>query len=151
MSERTETFTMTSEADQLVRMRSWLWTALVSEELPLEDCSSLLVAAGELCTNSIKHSYRGEPGHPIRLTMTAERDRIILEVEDFGAPFDPTRYVAPDLDALPEQGMGLYLVKNIADGVSFDVERERGTRWRLIKYRPGRRPVPAGAPLLKPD
>ena len=144
-ADREETFTMTSAADQLVRMRSWLWTALVSEDLPLEECASLLVAVTELCTNSIKHAYQGRPGQSIHVILRAALDRVVLEVEDFGIPFDPARYVPPDLDATPDHGLGIFLVRRIANRVDCDVERERGTRWTLTKYRPGRRPEPAPA------
>jgi anti-sigma regulatory factor (Ser/Thr protein kinase) len=128
-------FTMTSEADQLVRMRSWLWTQLVGQALPLEACSACLVAAGEICNNVIKHAYAGEPGRPIALALRALDDRVVIEVEDEGTPYDPRGYTPPDLDAVPESGMGLFLVRRSVDEVEFDVARPRGTRWTLVKYR----------------
>ena len=121
-------------------MRSWLWTALVGENLPLDDCAALVLAAGELCNNSIKHAYQGVAGQPIHLAVRASEDEIAIEVEDFGVPFDPSRYVPPDFDAIPDHGLGLHLVNLIADRVAFDVVRERGTRWTLIRHRPGRTP-----------
>jgi anti-sigma regulatory factor (Ser/Thr protein kinase) len=137
---RVESLSITSEPDQLIRMRSWLWTALVGENVPLDDCADLVLAAGELCNNSIKHAYQGVAGQPIHLSFRASEDEIAIEVEDFGVPFDPSRYVPPDLDAIPDHGLGLHLVNRIADRVAFDVVRERGTRWTLIRHRPGRRP-----------
>lgn len=139
-ASRVESLTITSEPDQLERMRSWLWTALVGENVPLDDCSALVLAAGELCNNSIKHAYRGVAGQPIQLSFRAGEDEIAIEVEDFGVPFDPSRYVPPDFDALPDHGRGLHLVNRIADRVAFDVARERGTRWTLIRHRPGGAP-----------
>ena len=133
---RLERLTITSEPDQLVRMRSWLWTVLVGENMPLDDCAALVLAAGELCNNSIKHAYRGVAGQPIHLLFRASEDEIAIEVEDFGVPFDPSRYVPPDFDALPEHGLGLHLVNQIADRVAVDVARGRGTRWTLIRHRP---------------
>ena len=121
-------------------MRSWLWTALVGENLALDDCAALVLAAGELCNNSIKHAYRGAAGQPIHLSLRASEDEIAIELEDFGVPFDPSRYVPPEFDALPEYGLGLHLVNRIADRVTFDVARERGTRWTLIRHRPGGTP-----------
>jgi len=53
--------------------------------------------------------------------------------------------VEPDLDALPDHGVGLHLVRRIADSVSVDVRRERGTRWTLVKYRPGRATASPGS------
>jgi sigma-B regulation protein RsbU (phosphoserine phosphatase) len=133
---RLERLTITSEPDQLVRMRSWLWTALVGENMPLDDCAALVLAAGELCNNSIKHAYRGVAGEPIHLLFRASEDEIAIEVEDFGVPFDPSQYVPPDFEARPDHGLGLHLVNQIADRVAVDVARERGTRWTLIRHRP---------------
>jgi anti-sigma regulatory factor (Ser/Thr protein kinase) len=128
-------FTMTSEAQQLARTRSWLWTQLVGQALPLEECSSVLVAVGEICNNVIKHAYSGEPGRPIAITLSVFPDRFVVDVEDEGAPYDPRNYAPPDLDAVPERGVGLFLVQHSVDEVAFDVARARGRRWTLVKYR----------------
>ncbi len=128
-------FAMTSEADQLARMRSWLWTQLVGQALALEDCSAFLVAVGEICNNVIKHAYGGEPGHPIAIALSVFGDRFVINVEDEGAPYDPRGYAPPDLDSVPESGMGLFLVRRSVDEVEFDTARPRGTRWTLVKYR----------------
>lgn len=128
-------FAMTSEAEQLARMRSWLWTQLVGQGLPLEECSALLVAVGEICNNVIKHAYHGEAGRPIALTLQGFPDHLAIDVEDEGAPYDPRGYTPPDLEAMPEHGMGLFLVRETVDELTFDTARPRGTRWRLVKHR----------------
>ena len=132
---RTETFSMTSDPAQLEAMRAWLRAALPRYDLPGPDQSGLLTAVGELCTNSIKHAYEGAGGQPIRVSLSAYEDRLVIEVEDFGRGFDPAGYVEPDLDALREHGLGLYLVRQLVDTLSWDAGRERGTRWTLVKYR----------------
>jgi anti-sigma regulatory factor (Ser/Thr protein kinase) len=129
------TFRMTSEAAQLARMRSWLWTQLVGQALPLEDCSALLVAAGEICNNVIKHAYAGEPGRPIVIGIQALPDRCVIDIEDEGAPYDPSGYSPPDFDNAPEGGMGLFLVRKSVDELTFDTARPTGTLWRLTKHR----------------
>ena len=134
-------FEMTSEPDQLGRMRSWLWTELVGQALPLDACSALLVAVGEICNNVIKHAYRGQPGLPITIDVRAWPDRFVVDIEDKGVPFNPSLYRPPDLDSVPEGGMGLFLVHKTADEVAFDVARPEGTRWTLVKYRPGAAPA----------
>jgi serine/threonine-protein kinase RsbW len=135
-------FAMTSEADQLVRMRSWLWTQLVGHALHLQECSAFLVAVGEICNNVIKHAYAGQPGRPISIALSAFADRLIVDVEDEGAPYDPRGYQPPDLDAVPERGMGLFLVRRSVDEVEFDTARPQGTPWTLVKYR--------GKPVVPP-
>jgi anti-sigma regulatory factor (Ser/Thr protein kinase) len=132
------TFTMPSEAEHLLRLRQWLRAELRSLGVDQAGQATLLLAVGELCANSIKHAYEGRGAQPIIVSVRGHEDRLIIEVEDFGRPFDPGRYVEPDLDTFPDHGLGLHLVRTIADSVSVDVQRARGTRWTLVKYRHSR-------------
>lgn len=141
-SAAASTFTMPSEAEHLLRLRQWLRAELESFGVDRAGQSALLLAVGELCANSIKHAYEGRGGQPITVSVRGHEDRLIIEVEDFGRPFDAGRYVEPDLDTFPDHGLGLHLVRSIADSVSIDVQRARGTRWTLVKYRPGHGPDP---------
>jgi anti-sigma regulatory factor (Ser/Thr protein kinase) len=134
------TFSMTSEAEHLVRLRKWLRDELAGHGVPKQEQSNLLLAVGELCANCIQHAYEGRGGQPIQVSVRSSADSLVIEVEDFGKPFDADEYETPDLDALPDSGYGLFLVKTIADSLSFDVARERGTRWTMVKYRTGRGP-----------
>jgi len=131
---------MTSEAEHLVRLRKWLRDELAGHGVPKQEQSGLLLAVGELCANSIQHAYEGRGGQPIQVSVRSSPDSLVIEVEDFGKPFDAEDYEVPDLDALPDSGYGLFLVRTIADSLSFDVARERGTRWTMVKYRQGRGP-----------
>ena len=137
------TFSMTSEAEHLLRLRKWLRDELAGHGVPKQDQPNLLLAVGELCANSIQHAYEGRGGQPIKVSVRSSDDSVIIEVEDFGRPFDADRYESPNLEAVPESGYGLFLVKTIADSLSIDVARERGTRWTLVKHLPGRGPAAA--------
>jgi anti-sigma B factor antagonist len=134
-------FTMSSEALDLARLRVWLREELAGMGVERETRAALVLAVGELCANSIEHAYEGRGGQPIHVSVRGFEDRLVLEVEDFGRAFDAARYVEPDLDALPDHGLGIHLVHRIADSVSVDVRRERGTRWTLVKFRPGHGPA----------
>jgi anti-anti-sigma factor len=132
---------MSSEAPHLARLREWLREELDGLGVERKTRADLVLAVGELCANSIEHAYEGRGGQPIHVSVQGLEDRLVLEVEDFGRAFDVARYVEPDLDALPDHGLGIHLVHRIADSVSVDVHRERGTRWTLVKYRPGHAPA----------
>jgi anti-anti-sigma factor len=129
-------FSMSSEAEDLARLRAWLREALAALGVDQATRAALVLAVGELCANSIEHAYDGQGGQPINVSVLGHPDRLVIEVEDFGRAFDPDRYVEPDLDSLPDHGLGIHLVHRIADSVAIDVRRERGTRWTLVKYRP---------------
>jgi len=141
------TFSMTSEAEHLLRLRKWLREQLAGHGVPKQDQPNLLLAVGELCANSIQHAYEGRAGQPITVSVRSSDDSVVIEVEDFGKPFDADRYESPNLEAVPESGYGIFLVKTIADSLSIDVAREHGTRWTMVKHLPGRRSAatPGGA------
>lgn len=132
-------FSMSSEAEHLARLRAWLREALADLGVDRATRAELVLAVGELCANSIEHAYEGRAGQPIHVSVLGHPDRLVIEVEDFGRSFDRERYVEPDLDSVPDHGLGIHLVHRIADSVAIDVQRERGTRWTLVKYRPGAR------------
>jgi anti-sigma B factor antagonist len=132
-------FSMSSEAEDLARLRAWLRGALGDLGVERAVQAELVLAVGELCANSIEHAYEGRAGQPIHVSVAGHADRLVIEVEDFGRAFDRSRYTEPDLDSLPDHGLGIHLVHRIADSVAIDVARAAGTRWTLVKYRPGAR------------
>jgi anti-anti-sigma factor len=136
-------FSMSSEAESLAGLRAWLRGALGDLGVERAVQADLVLAVGELCANSIEHAYEGRAGQPIHVSVAGHSDRLVIEVEDFGRAFDQSRYREPDLDSLPDHGLGIHLVHRIADSVAVDVARAAGTRWTLVKYRPGARPTAA--------
>lgn len=141
------TFVFTSEPRHLARVREWLRGELTRHNVERWEQIGLLVAVGEICSNSIKHAYAGVGGKPIHVSVRGNPDRLVIEVRDFGRKFDPDAYRPPDLEVLPESGFGLYLARQFVDEFSFDVTQEQGTRWTLVKYRSrrGSRPRPASS------
>ena len=129
-------FRMSSEAPALARLREWLRAELAALGVERQTGAALVLAVGELCANSIEHAYEGRGGQPIDVSLQGFEDRLVIEVEDFGRPFDASSYVEPDLDTVPDHGLGLHLVHRIADSVSVDVRRERGTRLRTYRAAP---------------
>jgi len=63
------TFSMTSEAEHLLRLRKWLREELVGHGVPKQEQPNLLLAVGELCANSIQHAYEGKGGQPIHVSV----------------------------------------------------------------------------------
>ncbi len=133
----TSTLVITSESEELPRVRAWLRTELTALGFDSSEQSGLQVAVGEITSNSIKHAYEGRSGQPIRLSVEPRGDCVVIQIEDFGKQFDPSRYRDPNLDEMNEGGMGLYIARQLADEFSFDLARERGTRWILMKCKRG--------------
>ena len=68
-------------------------------------------AVGEAFNNIVLHGYAGRDAGVIELEIRTRRDRILVELRDYGASFDPTTVPPPDFDSLPESGFGLFIIK----------------------------------------
>lgn len=136
MDEGSEgTFVLMSEPQHLARLREWLRGEFTRLNVEHHEQFGLQVAVGEICSNSIRHAYAGLGGKPIHVSVRGSDDRLVIEVRDFGKKFDPQSYRPPDLEAVVEGGIGLHLVRQFVDELSYDVTQEQGTRWTLVKHR----------------
>jgi anti-sigma regulatory factor (Ser/Thr protein kinase) len=83
-------------------------------------------------TNFIKYgSHDGTVQH-VEFTLTLSPGEVTLQVVDEGDPFDPLQAPAPDFSApledRPKGGLGLHLLRELADRVAYE---RRGGRNRL--------------------
>lgn len=94
--------------------------------------ADLLLVASELCANAVRHAS-GAPG-ALTLRAWADRDAVVVEVEDDGGGFDWEPGHADDERPDPdlEQGRGLYLAEALTDGVEV-VHDEGRTTVRAVK------------------
>jgi serine/threonine-protein kinase RsbW len=84
----------------------------------------------ELFTNMVKHNTGGGPA--IRIRMAMEEGRVSVELLDENVdPWDPAREPEVDLHRLIENrragGLGLHLVRSIADELRYDYKDRRMT------------------------
>lgn len=104
--------------------------SLMPAGMPPADRQAVEVAVAEVLTNIVRHGYQGRGGPAIRMTWYVSDDALVIEVRDAGRAiprdlleragpdttfgFDPT-----DLDALPEGGLGLGIIKAAFDHVDY--------------------------------
>jgi len=96
---------------------------------------NIQLAAQEVCVNIVEHAYGPDrDGARIDVTLTLERspDRMIVDVEDTGRPFDPAAVADPDLNGAQVHGYGLFLMRALMDEVVY-TPHAQGNRWRLGK------------------
>ena len=97
-----------------------------------ETINDLKLAVTEACTNSVRHAYR-ENGGIVDIVYELHDDRLVVEVSDDGAGFDPNRLV--EAGELTEGGLGIAIIRAVVD--EFEVgERQdgRGSRLRFVKF-----------------
>jgi serine/threonine-protein kinase RsbW len=79
----------------------------------------LVSAAGEAYNNIALHGYAGREPGTIRMEIEQGPDWIRVVFEDTGASFDPALARPPDLDALPESGLGVFIMQSFVDEVTY--------------------------------
>lgn len=91
--------------------------------LPAETASALGVSVDEAVSNAIKHGYPGDARGEIAVRLRRRPDSVVVEVEDDGTPFDPLQVPPPDLtlplDERPVGGLGIHLMRNLMDEMSY--------------------------------
>ena len=81
----------------------------------------VVTAVGEAFNNIVLHGYDGRDDGVIDLEIRTRPHHISVELRDWGVSFDPADAPLPDLDTLPESGLGLFIMKAFVS----------------IRYRPG--------------
>jgi serine/threonine-protein kinase RsbW len=84
-----------------------------------EFTNQILSAVGEAFNNIAFHCYRGRSSDIARVRMTIDATVVHLRIEDYGRSFDPLSTSLPDLDALPESGLGIYIMRSLMDKVAY--------------------------------
>ena len=94
----------------------------------------------ELFTNSIQHGYRAESDTPIRIELAVIEGYPTLKYEDSAPPYDPltqmsalaSRDITP-LDSPPADGLGIFLIGNLAYGAHYAYEDGRNLLWLVMR------------------
>jgi serine/threonine-protein kinase RsbW len=101
----------------------------LSEEL----VADLKLALTEAVSNSVRHAYAGGAGF-VSIGYELTRDALAVEVVDDGMGFDPDRPPPLEGEELTEGGLGIAIIRTIAD--EFELYSEpgvRGSRLRFVK------------------
>ena len=97
--------------------------------LPMPAYTPLCMVLDELLNNIITYAYGGDKKHEIAVAAEHIDDAVILTITDDGAPFNPFSAKEPDTTAGVEEreigGLGIHLVKEMADDVSYQRRVDR--------------------------
>ena len=92
-------------------------------------------AVGEAFNNIVLHGYAGKNEGVIEMEIRTDPDRITIELRDYGESFDLDAVATPNLDLLPESGLGIFIMR----------------AFMSIRYRPGRPNVLTLSKNLAPE
>src|SRR5262245_57029488 len=74
--------------------------------------AEVVSAVSEAFNNLVLHGYRGRRDGRVDILIRPGRGQIQIELRDWGKGFDPTSVPPPELEALPESGLGLFIMQS---------------------------------------
>jgi len=103
---------------------------------PLSDetLSDLKLALTEACTNSVRHAYDEGRHGQVEILYALHEDRLVVEVADDGTGFDFDEVGNGDDDELTEGGLGIAIIRAVADEVELAGRESGGSRLRFVKF-----------------
>jgi serine/threonine-protein kinase RsbW len=118
---------------QVAVVRRWAAEVLGGAGFARWAIADVELALSEAVTNVMVHSGQRGDGC-IRLSIEVDDERALVVVRDGGRCFDPAEYRPPPLDDLAAGGFGVFLMREVMDGVEF-VSDDTGNELRMWKCR----------------
>ena len=101
-----------------------------------ETLYDLKLALTEACTNSVRHAYENGRAGNVEIVYELEPDRLVIEVGDEGAGFELLDDSNGHEGELEEGGLGIEIIRALADEVEIGPREEGGSRLRFVKLLP---------------
>jgi serine/threonine-protein kinase RsbW len=99
-----------------------------------ETLYDLKLALTEACTNSVRHAYENGREGNVEILYELQPDRLVIEVGDEGAGFGPIKSGNGHDEELEEGGLGIEIIRALADEVEIGAREEGGSRLRFVKF-----------------
>jgi len=133
MEVRTVRLSIDSNLGEVRQLRRALSALVGTAPLSAEEWYQVKVCLAEAVNNAIIHAYGRQRGHRVEVEVEVHADRVVCRVADRGRamPAGILRqkprldYCPQDVAALPEGGMGLYIIHQVMDRVEYDSEQGR--------------------------
>ena len=119
---------MSAKLENLGRLIASVSDCAKAQEFEQEKISKIELAAEEALVNIIHYAYLERPGD-VEMICKMDGGRFVIEIIDWGIPFDVTAMPDPDVTAgIPERepgGLGIFLMKKVMDEVRYRRENDR--------------------------
>ncbi len=111
-----------SRIDNINKIEKFIDEFSEINEINSEIYGKILIATVEAVNNSIVHGNKEDVNKKVYVTLKIEGEKIFISVEDEGDGFDYSTVPDPTKPENVENihGRGIYLMKHLADHVSFD-------------------------------
>ncbi|MEM1185731.1 MAG: ATP-binding protein [Planctomycetota bacterium] len=121
----------------------------VAKRLGFDDlqCSKIALAVDEALCNIIRHGYDRAQDRPIWISLwpvdaapDGRRSGLRVVIEDEAKQVDPAEMKGRDLADIRPGGLGVYIIREVMDEVTWERREPEGMRLTMVK-----RPVKAAA------
>ena len=100
-------------------------------------CGQISLAVDEALCNVITHGYQRREDGRLWISFWAidgDPTGIKIVVEDQAAQVDPEKIQPRDLDDVRPGGLGVHIIREVMDEVSYERRSERGMKLTMIKH-----------------
>lgn len=128
VSDNIKTFKQIACQQNYKQFYNWLHEACKQWNLTEELTNKLDMCGEEIFANISFYAYPEKEGN-IEAKLTKSENNIIFEFRDEGTQYNPLEKPDPNIDLPPEErplgGLGVYMVKEMADSISYKRENEQ--------------------------
>jgi anti-sigma regulatory factor (Ser/Thr protein kinase) len=127
-------YLMTEFFPAFQRLQRWMRDL----DFPRVDRFAMCLVLQEALTNAVRHGHGGDRMKPIRVTLMANPDEVVMEVEDLGQGFDTEAAVGSFVQTDRRPGRGLYLMQAYSSWMSINGRGNCITfgRFRTVRQTP---------------
>ena len=127
---------MSAKLENLCRFIASVSNCAKAQGFEQEKISKIELAAEEALVNIIRYAYPEGPGD-VEMICKMDGGRFVIEIIDWGIPFDVTAMPDPDVAAgIPERetgGLGIFFMKKAMDEVWYRRENDRNILTLIIQ------------------
>jgi len=129
---------LSNQLSEMDRLFEELEAFLDKTEVPPRPRFNLNLAVDEFVSNAINHGYPDGRAGEIAIHAVHRGDRLDVTLSDDSDAFDPLDAPEPDIDASIEDrrigGLGVHLVRKLADAFSYRHEGGRNVLFLTLKF-----------------
>ncbi|MFO7915630.1 MAG: ATP-binding protein [Candidatus Krumholzibacteriales bacterium] len=106
-------------------------------DLDQKTATEIAVSVIEACTNALEHGNKSNPRRNVKVIFRWNSEKFVVEVCDCGEGFDYQEYMKniPDPGNIEHiRGRGIFIMKEMMDGLSFDFTENEGMKVTLEKH-----------------
>jgi anti-sigma regulatory factor (Ser/Thr protein kinase) len=114
---------VSNDLSELSRVAEWVQAWMQRHEMPARTAEIVDLCSTEVVTNIMTHAFVGQEAHEISLRLHSQPDRLALEIQDDGSPFDPLQAEEPppatSIDEARTSGWGIPIFRHFSDEMRY--------------------------------